>query len=57
MQCAQVMKGLFQLKASFLITYSVEIFYFHIYHEDIYGLSNNVLHVLGTQLFLYVLAT
>ena len=28
------------------------IFYFHIYHEDFYGLSNNVLHVLGTQLFL-----
>ena len=36
---------------------SIEIFYFHIYHEDFYGLSNNVLHVLGTQLFLYVLAT
>ena len=40
----------------FLITYSIEIFYFHIYHEDFYGLSNNVLHVLGTGLFLYVLA-
>ena len=57
MQCAQVMEGLFQQKASFLITYSMEIFYFHIYHEDFYGLSNNVLHVLGTGLFLYVLAT
>ena len=57
MQCAQVMKGLFQLKASSLITYSIEIFYFHIYHEDFYGLYNNVLHVQGTQLFLYVLAT
>ena len=32
-------------------------FYFHIYHEDFYGLSNNILHVLGTGLFLYVLAT
>ena len=34
-------------------------FFFHIYHEDFYGLSNNVhvLHVLGTRLFLYVLAT
>ena len=41
----------------FLITYSIEIFYFQIYHEDFYGLSNNVLHVLGTRLFLYVLAT
>ena len=41
----------------FLITYFIEIFYFHIYHEDFYGLSNNVLHVLGTRLFLYVLAT
>ena len=41
----------------FLIIYSIEIFYFHIYHEDFYGLSNNVLHVLGTRLFLYVLAT
>ena len=57
MQWAQVMEGLFQKKASFLITYSIEIFYFHIYHEDFYGLSNNVLHVLGTRLFLYVLAT
>ena len=33
----------------FLITYSIENFYFHIYHEDFYGLSNNILHVLGTQ--------
>ena len=41
----------------FLITYSIENVYFHIYHEDFYGLSNNVLHVLGTRLFLYVLAT
>ena len=41
----------------FLITYSIEIFYFHIYHEDFYGLSNNVLHDLGSRLFLYVLAT
>ena len=41
----------------FLITYSIEIFYFYIYHEDFYGLSNNVLHVPGTRLFLYVLAT
>ena len=57
MQCAQVMEGLFKQKASFLITYSIEIFYFHIYHEDFYGLSNNVLHFLGTWLFLYVLAT
>ena len=57
MQCAQVMEGLFQQKASFLLTYSIEIFHFHIYHEDFYGLSNNVLHVLGTRLFLYVLAT
>ena len=57
MQCAQVMEGLFQKKASFLITCSIEIFYFHIYHEDFYGLSNNVLHVLGTRLFLYVFAT
>ena len=30
--------------------YCVEFFYFHIYHEDFYGLSNNILHVLGTQL-------
>ena len=52
-----VMEGLFQQKASFLITYSIEIIYFHIYHEDFYGLSNNVLHVLGSRLFLYVLAT
>ena len=51
------MEGLFQQKGSSLITYSIEIFYFHIYHEDFYGLSNNVLHVLGTRLFLYVLAT
>ena len=57
MQCAQVMEGLFQWKANFLITYSIEFFYFHIYHEDFYGLSTNVLHVLGTRLFLYVLAT
>ena len=41
----------------FLITYSKEIFYFHTYHEDFYGLSNNVLHVLGTKLFLYEFAT
>ena len=41
----------------FLITYCIEIFYFHISHEDFYGLSNNVLHVLGTRLILYVLAT
>ena len=46
-------KGLLCLE----FTYSIEIFYFHIYHEDFYGLSNNVLHVLGTRLFLYVLAT
>ena len=57
MQCAQVMEGLFQQKASFLITYSIEIIYFHIYHEDFYGLCNNVLHFLGSRLFLYVLAT
>ena len=50
MQCAQVMEGC-------EITYCIEIFHFHIYHEDFYGLSNNVLHVLGTRLFLYVLAT
>ena len=41
-----------QQQVGFLITYSIEIFYFHIYHEDFYGLSNNVLHVLGTKLFL-----
>ena len=41
----------------FLITYCIEIFYFHISHEDFYGLSNNVLHVLGTRLILYVLGT
>ena len=41
----------------FLITYCIEIFYFHISHEDFYGLSNNALHVLGTRLILYVLAT
>ena len=35
----------------FLITYSIEIFYFHIYHEDFYGLSNNILHVLGLTYF------
>ena len=57
MQCAQVIEGLFQWKASFLIIYSIKFFYFHIYHEDFYGRSNNVLHVLGTRLFLYVLAT
>ena len=57
MQCAQVMEGLFQQKSSFLITYSIEIFYFHIYHEDFYGLSNNVLHVLETRLFLWEFAT
>ena len=51
MQCAQVMEGLFQYKASFLITYSIEIFYFHIYHEDFYGISNNLLHVLGLGYF------
>ena len=48
---------LISTKASFFITYSIEIFYFHIYHEDFYGLSNNVLYVLGTRTFLYVLAT
>ena len=41
----------------FLITYSIEIFYFHIYHEDFYGLFNNILHVPGTRLFLIVLGT
>ena len=42
--------GMFRIniKVCFLITYSIEIFYFHTY-EDFYGLSNNVLHVLGTQ--------
>ena len=43
---------LISIEASFLITYSIENFYFHIYHEDFYGLSNNILHVLGTHLFL-----
>ena len=57
MQCAQVMEGLLSIENEFSITYSIEIFYFHIYHEDFYGLANNVLHVLGTRLFLYVLAT
>ena len=56
MQCAQVMEGFYQYKVSFLITNSIEIFYFHICDEDFYGLSNNVLHVLGTQLFLRALA-
>ena len=36
----------------FLITYSIEIFYFHIYDKTFHGLSNNILHVLGTKLFL-----
>ena len=31
--------------------YCIEIFYFDIYHEDFYCLSNNVLHVLGTRFF------
>ena len=41
----------------FLITYSAEIFYFHIYHEDFYGLSKDVSHVLGTKLSLWQFAT
>ena len=49
--------SLISTEASFLITFCIEIFYFHIYHEDFYGLFKNVLHVLGTWLFLYVLAT
>ena len=57
MQCAQVMEGLLSIENEFLITYSIEIFYFYIYHEDFYVLSNNILHVLGTQLFLWEFAT
>ena len=40
------------IESEFLITYSIENFYFHIYHEHFYGLTNNILHVLGTRLFL-----
>ena len=52
-----IMRARWRFINKFSDTYSIEIFYFHIYHEDLYGLSNNVLHVLGTRLFLYVLAT
>ena len=36
----------------FLVTYSIEIFYFHIYGEGFYVLSNDILLVLGTKVFL-----
>ena len=57
MQYAQVDGRFVSIEGEFSNYLFIEIFYFHIYHEDFYGLSNNVLHVLGTQLFLYVLAT
>ena len=40
-----------------MIKHSFSCIKYYIYHEDFYGLSNNVLHVLGTRLFLYVLAS
>ena len=58
MQCAQVMEGLLSIQSEFSDhLFYLEIFYFHIYHEDFYGLSNNILHVPGTQLFLCEFAT
>ena len=57
MQYAQVDGRFVSIESEFSNYLFYRIFYFHIYHEDFYGLSNNVLHVLGTQLFLYVLAT
>ena len=57
MQCAQVMEGLLSIESEFSDRLIYRNFYLHIYHEDFYGLSNNVLHVLETRLFLYVLAT
>ena len=55
MQCAQVMEGLLSIESEFSDHLFYRNFFSHIYHEDFYGLSNNVLHVLGTQLLLYVL--
>ena len=57
MQCAQVMEGLLSIESGFSNYLFYRNFYFYIYDEDFYGLSNNVLHVLGTQLFLFILAT
>ena len=48
MQCAQVMEGLLSIESAFSNYLLYRNFFFHLYHEDFYGLSNNVLHVLGT---------
>ena len=57
MQCAQVMEGLLLIENEFSDHLIYRNFLFYIYDENFYGLSDNVLHVLGTRLFLIVLGT
>ena len=57
MQYAQVMECFSSITSAFSNYLFYRNFYFHIYHENFYDLSNNVLHALGTRLFLYRLAT
>ena len=57
MQCAQVMEGFLSITCVFSKYLFYRNFLFYIYDKTFYGLSNDILHVMGTWLFLCVLAT